>query len=53
MFKALRTIPVILDIDKDMSKLCPNAWMINFTNPAGMVTEALLRYGKIKSYRTL
>ncbi len=48
MFKALRTIPVILDIDKDMSKLCPNAWMINFTNPAGMVTEALLRYGKIK-----
>ncbi|MBO0524602.1 6-phospho-beta-glucosidase [Clostridium botulinum] len=48
MFKALRTIPVILDIDKDMSKLCPNAWMINFTNPAGMVTEALLRYGKNK-----
>ncbi len=48
MFKALRTIPVILDIDEDMSKLCPNAWMINFTNPAGMITEALLRYGKIK-----
>ncbi|EPY2276979.1 6-phospho-beta-glucosidase [Clostridium sporogenes] len=48
MFKALRTIPVILDIDEDMSKLCPNAWMINFTNPAGMVTEALLRYGKNK-----
>ena len=48
MFKALRTIPVILDIDEDMSKLCPNAWMINFTNPAGMITEALLRYGKNK-----
>ena len=48
MFKALRTIPVILDIDKDMSELCPNAWMINFTNPAGMVTEALIRYGKNK-----
>ena len=48
MFKALRTIPVILDIDKDMSELCPEAWMINFTNPAGMVTEALLRYGKNK-----
>ena len=48
MFKALRTIPVILDIDKDMSELCPNAWMINFTNPAGMVTEALLRYGRNK-----
>ena len=43
MFKALRTIPVILDIDKDMAELCPNAFLINFTNPAGMVTEALLR----------
>lgn len=48
LFKALRTIPVILDIDKDMAELCPNAWIINFTNPAGMVTEALIRYGKNK-----
>ena len=43
MFKALRTIPVILDIDKDMAELCPNAFLINFTNPAGMVTEALIK----------
>ncbi|MGG7176970.1 6-phospho-beta-glucosidase [Clostridium paraputrificum] len=48
MFKALRTIPVILDIDKDMSELCPNAFLINFTNPAGMVTEAVIKYGKNK-----
>ncbi|MDZ5254767.1 6-phospho-beta-glucosidase [Clostridium sp. LIBA-8841] len=48
LFKALRTIPVILNIDKDMAELCPNAWMINFTNPAGMVTEALIRYGRNK-----
>lgn len=48
MFKALRTIPVILDITKDMAELCPNAWLVNFTNPAGIVTEAVLRYGKIK-----
>ena len=48
MFKALRTIPIILDIDRDMAELCPNAFLINFTNPAGMVTEALLRYGKNK-----
>lgn len=48
MLKAFRTIPVILDIDKDMAELCPNAWMINFTNPAGMVTEALIRYGNNK-----
>ncbi|GLC83140.1 6-phospho-beta-glucosidase [Lacrimispora brassicae] len=44
MFKAFRTIPVILDIVKDMKELCPEAWMINFTNPAGMITEAVLRY---------
>lgn len=44
LFKGLRTIPVILDIVKDMEQLCPNAWLINFTNPAGMVTEAVLRY---------
>ena len=31
-----------------MAELCPNAFLINFTNPAGMVTEALLRYGKNK-----
>lgn len=48
MFKALRTIPVILDITKDMAELCPNAWLVNFTNPAGIVTEAVLRYGKVK-----
>ncbi|MTD37595.1 6-phospho-beta-glucosidase [Erwinia sp. CPCC 100877] len=45
IFKALRTVPVILDIVEDMKELCPNAWLINFTNPAGMVTEAVLRYG--------
>lgn len=47
LFKGLRTIPVILDIAKDMEELCPNAWLINFTNPAGMVTEAVLRYSNI------
>lgn len=44
MFKAFRTIPVILDIVKDMQELCPDAWLINFTNPAGIITEAILRY---------
>ncbi|MGG3622240.1 6-phospho-beta-glucosidase [Bacillus gobiensis] len=48
LFKGLRTIPVILDICKDIEELCPEAWLINFTNPAGMVTEAVLRYSNIK-----
>lgn len=48
MFKAFRTIPVILDIVKDIQELCPDAWLINFTNPAGMVTEAILRHTDFK-----
>ena len=48
IFKAFRTIPVILDIVKDMKELCPEAWLINFTNPSGMVTEAIIKYGKWK-----
>ena len=43
IFKALRTIPVILDIVKDMRELCPDAWLINFTNPSGMITESVIR----------
>ncbi|MFD1363649.1 6-phospho-beta-glucosidase [Lentibacillus salinarum] len=46
IFKAFRTIPVILSTVEDMKELCPNAWLINFTNPAGMVTDAIIRYGK-------
>ena len=47
-FAALRTIPVVLNIAREMEELCPDAWLINFTNPAGMVTEAVLRYSNIK-----
>jgi len=43
--KALRTIPVIMDIIKDARELAPNAWIINFTNPAGVITEAVLQHG--------
>jgi 6-phospho-beta-glucosidase len=44
MAKALRTIPVILDIAKDIREVAPGALLANFTNPAGLVTEALNRY---------
>lgn len=44
MAKALRTIPVILTIARDMRDLAPGALLVNFTNPAGLVTEALARY---------
>lgn len=48
IFKALRTIPVILEIVEDMKEVCPDAWLINFTNPSGMVTEAVIKYGNWK-----
>ena len=44
MAKALRTIPVILAIAKDIRETAPGALLANFTNPAGLVTEALNRY---------
>ncbi|MFD2614115.1 6-phospho-beta-glucosidase [Paenibacillus gansuensis] len=47
-FKAMRTIPVMLQIAKRMEELCPNAWLINFSNPAGIITEALLNHSKVK-----
>ena len=44
MAKALRTIPVILSIAADMRELAPGALLVNFTNPCGLVTEALQKY---------
>jgi 6-phospho-beta-glucosidase len=44
MAKALRTIPVILNIAADMHELAPWAMLVNFTNPSGLVTQALRKY---------
>ncbi len=44
MAKALRTIPVILKTAEEMRELAPGALLVNFTNPAGLVTEALSRH---------
>ena len=41
MAKALRTIPVMLDIASDMGNLAPDALLVNFTNPSGLITQAL------------
>jgi 6-phospho-beta-glucosidase len=46
--KALRTIPVMLSIAADMERLCPQAWLINFTNPSGLITEALVRHSNVR-----
>ena len=44
MAKALRTVPVILEIAQDIEELAPGALLLNFTNPSGLVTEALFRH---------
>lgn len=41
IFRALRSIPVILDIAKDMEELCPNAILLNYVNPMAMICWAL------------
>ncbi|MET7637851.1 6-phospho-beta-glucosidase [Streptomyces sp. NPDC005438] len=43
--KALRTVPVVLDIAERVRESNPDAWIINFTNPVGIVTRGLLRAG--------
>ncbi|WP_020520096.1 6-phospho-beta-glucosidase [Catelliglobosispora koreensis] len=43
--KALRTVPVVLDIAERAARLANNAWIVNFTNPVGIVTRALLDAG--------
>jgi 6-phospho-beta-glucosidase len=44
MAKALRTIPVILGVARDIAAAAPGGLLVNFANPSGLVTEALFRY---------
>ncbi|MEG2314939.1 MAG: alpha-glucosidase/alpha-galactosidase [Clostridia bacterium] len=49
IFRALRTIPVMMDFARDMEEVCPNAWFLNYTNPMSMLTGAMLRMTPIKT----
>lgn len=49
MMKALRTIPAMLELAQDMLEVCPQAWLINYTNPSGIIAEALGVYSQVKS----
>ncbi len=46
--KALRTIPVMLALCRDIEEICPEAWLVNFTNPSGIITEAVHSHSKVK-----
>ena len=41
IFRSLRTIPVLVDIARDMERYCPNALMLNYTNPMAMLCRAM------------
>lgn len=49
IFRALRTIPVVLDFAREMEEICPDAWFLNYVNPMAMVTGALLHGSRIRT----
>lgn len=48
IFRALRTIPVLEEIAHEMEEVCPDAWLLNYTNPMAMITGYLQKYTRIK-----
>lgn len=48
IFRALRTIPVMLDVAAEMEEVCSDAWLLNYTNPMSMLTGAILRGTSVK-----
>lgn len=49
IFRGLRTIPVMVSFCKEMEELCPDAWLLNYTNPMAINTGAVLQQTKIKA----
>ena len=49
IFRVLRTFPVMLDFARDMEKVCPDAWLLNYTNPMCALTGGILRQTEIRS----
>src|SRR6478735_2116894 len=48
VFRGLRTIPVVLGIARDMEDVCPDAWLLNYTNPLAIVVRAVSEATSIK-----
>lgn len=49
IMRALRTIPVMEDFARDIEEVCPDAWLLNYTNPMAMLTGYMLRYTGVKT----
>ena len=49
VMRGLRSIPVVLDIVRDMEEVCPDAWFLNYTNPMGMLVRAVAERSGIRA----
>ncbi len=49
IFRALRTIPVLVDFAEDIEAVCPNAWFLNYTNPMAILTGFMQRYTGVQT----
>ncbi|TNV68071.1 alpha-glucosidase/alpha-galactosidase [Trichococcus shcherbakoviae] len=49
IFRGLRTLPVMFEFAKDMEEVCPDAWLLNYTNPMAILTMGMLKATKIKT----
>lgn len=49
IMRGLRTIPVLRDFARDMEEVCPDAWLLNYTNPMAIITGYMQRYTKVKT----
>lgn len=50
VFRTLRTVPVVLEVARDVEALCPDAWVFSLTNPTNIIGTAMDRYANIKHY---
>ena len=49
IFRTLRTLQVMLEFAREMEEVCPNAWLLNYTNPMAMLTMGVLKATSIKT----
>ena len=49
LFRTLRTLPVLLEIARDIEAVCPDAWLLNYTNPMCAVTAGLLQGSNVRT----
>ena len=49
IFRGLRTVPVMMDIAQDMEEVCPDVWLLNYTNPMSIITGGMLHGSNVKT----